>query len=103
MPSTTNVWGVWITSTTALLNGGRTLSLECRLADGWSKHTRTYCFSERLLMDWKFDNRCSVSVSVFPRPSGLFDGAKEWPTIEARNELTCGIRYSVKMGKMGVR
>jgi hypothetical protein len=82
---------------------GRTLALECRLADGWRKHTKTYCFSESVSIDWKLDSKCYVVVSVFPRPGGFSEATQQWPLVVLSNGQVYGIDYSVKAGKLEVR
>jgi len=88
----------------SFLDAGKIISLECNLSDGWRMHTETYCFSEGLLLDWKFDKRIGITVSIFPRPGGSRDAVKQWPPIKVGTcTLKWSLVYSVDNGFLGIR
>lgn len=89
----------------SFVEGGKTLQLDCNLADGWRMHEKTYCFSEVVSLEWKFDKRISVRVSVFPRPGGTSDAVKHAPPIEISPSKIgwAGINYSAKQGILSIQ
>ncbi|MGA2902872.1 MAG: hypothetical protein ABSD98_03510 [Candidatus Korobacteraceae bacterium] len=74
---------------------GRTLRLKARISDGWIRHPQTYCYSEQTFVDWKFDHKLRVQLSVFPRPGGLTDELRQLPALHMPQKGPCGIGCSL--------
>jgi hypothetical protein len=89
----------------SFVEGGKTLQLDCKLADGWRMYEKTYCFSEGVSLEWKFDKRIQVTVSVFPRPGGTSDAVKHAPPLEISPSKIgwAGINYSAKQGTLSIQ
>lgn len=85
----------------AFLEQAAKLRLDCQVADGWRKHQKTYCFSEKVRIPWSFDYTLKARPSVFPYPVSLSPLASIFPCFKGNSEGgRTGINYVLRNGKL---
>lgn len=57
---------------------GTTLTVQCRVPDGWRRATKTYCFSEQCRVDLLGGVTARVQANVFPVPASLSLSAADY-------------------------
>lgn len=74
------------------------LRLECRVADGWRRARKTYCFSEEVRIPWRHDYTLKTRTSMFPYPVTLSDFESQWRPLGNFSGTHENIKFRFKDG-----